>query len=85
VMTTNVTRFMMDVGDMVLGREPESVAKARDRAGRTWPAIIGFAVGCAFGAACEASLGPWSLALPTGLALLALAMALADSSDGGRR
>ena len=29
VMTTNITRFMMDVGDVMLGREPADVAKAR--------------------------------------------------------
>jgi uncharacterized membrane protein YoaK (UPF0700 family) len=85
VMTTNITHFMMDVGGVLLGRDPVEVATARSRAKRTWPAIVGFAAGCALGAACEASLGPWSLALPTGLALLALAMALADDSDGGRR
>ena len=85
VMTTNITRFMMDVGEVLLGRDLESVAKARGRAGRTWPAIVGFAAGCALGAACEARLGLWSLALPAGLALLALAMAPADSIDGGQR
>jgi uncharacterized membrane protein YoaK (UPF0700 family) len=61
VMTTNVTHFMLDLG------------KARGRAMRTLPAIAGFTVGCGLGAACEAAVGLWSLALPTGLALLALA------------
>jgi hypothetical protein len=37
---------------------------------------VGFATGCGLGAACEAAVGLWSLALPTGLALLALAMGL---------
>jgi uncharacterized membrane protein YoaK (UPF0700 family) len=37
VMTTNITRFMMDVGDVILARRPADVAKARDRAMRTWP------------------------------------------------
>ncbi|WP_233224435.1 hypothetical protein [Thiomonas sp. X19] len=40
---------------------------------RTWPAILGFALGCGLGAACEAAFGLLALALPTGLALLACA------------
>ena len=74
VMMTNVTRFMMDVGEMLMGRDSDEVARARSRAKHTWPAIVGFAVGCGLGAGCEARVGLWSLALPAGLALLALAM-----------
>jgi uncharacterized membrane protein YoaK (UPF0700 family) len=74
VMTTNITRFMMDVGDAMLGRRPADVDKARDRAMRTWPAIVGFAIGCGLGATCEAAIGLMSLGLPAGLALLAVAM-----------
>jgi uncharacterized membrane protein YoaK (UPF0700 family) len=84
VMTTNITRFMMDVVDVMLGRRPADVAKARDRAMRTWPTIVGFAIGCGLGAACEAAIGLMSLALPTGLALLAVAMGLAANLEGGR-
>jgi hypothetical protein len=40
------------------------------------PVIVGFAIGCGLGAAFEARAGLWSLALPTGLAVLALAMGL---------
>ncbi len=83
VMTTNITRFMMDVGDVILGRRPADVAKARDRAMRTWPAIVGFAVGCGLGATCEAAIGLRSLALPAGLALLALAMSANPRGDQG--
>ena len=82
VMTTNITRFMMDVGDVMLGRRPADVAKARDRAMRTWPAIVGFAVGCGLGATCEAAIGLRSLALPAGLALLAVAMSA--NAEGGQ-
>src|SRR5258705_13078403 len=57
VMTTNITRFMMDVGDVMLARRSADVAKARDRAMRTWPAIGGFAIGCGAGAVCEAGIG----------------------------
>ena len=75
VMTTNTTRFMM-VGEVMLGRELIDIAKARSRAMHTWPAIVGFAVGCGLGAACEAAIGLRCLALPTGLALLAFARGL---------
>jgi uncharacterized membrane protein YoaK (UPF0700 family) len=85
VMTTNVTRFMMDVGEVLLGRDPDEVAKARSRAKHTWPPIVGFTVGCGLGAACEATVGLWSLALPAGLALLAFAMGFAAKLDGGER
>jgi len=78
VMTTNLTRFMMDCGEVLLGRNSKSIAEARVRAKHTWPAVVGFATGCGLGAACEARFGLWSLALPTSLALLAFAIALAD-------
>jgi uncharacterized membrane protein YoaK (UPF0700 family) len=84
VMTTNLTRFMMDVGDVMLGRKPADVAKARNRAMRTWSAIVGFAIGCGLGATCEAAIGLRSLALPTGLALLAVAMGMAANLEGGQ-
>jgi uncharacterized membrane protein YoaK (UPF0700 family) len=84
VMTSNVTRFTMDVGAMLLGRDPAEVAQARRRAQHTWPAIVGFTVGCGLGAAGEAAVGLWSLALPAGLALLALALGVAATLDGGR-
>jgi uncharacterized membrane protein YoaK (UPF0700 family) len=78
VLTTNITRFVMDIGEVLLGGELDSVAKASNRAKRTLPAIIGFVTGCALGAACEALLGLWSFALPTGLAMLAFAMTVTD-------
>lgn len=84
VMTTNITRFVMDLGDVLLGRNPDSVAKSRIRAMRTWPAIVGFAAGCAIGAVCVHAVGLWSLALPTGLALLALAIVVLNKADAGR-
>jgi uncharacterized membrane protein YoaK (UPF0700 family) len=76
VMTSNVTRFTMDVAEMLLGRDPDAVAKARTRAKRTTQVIVGFAIGCGFGAIGEVTIGLWSLALPAGLALLALAIVL---------
>ena len=59
------------------------VAKARNRAARTLPVIVGFTVGCGLGAACEAALGTWSLALPAGLAMLAFAIGFAAELDDG--
>jgi uncharacterized membrane protein YoaK (UPF0700 family) len=81
VMTTNVTHFMLDLGEVLVGTDKAEVAKARNRARRTLPVILGFTIGGGLGAACEAAVGLWSLALPTGLALLAFAMGSAD----GRR
>ena len=46
VMTTNVTRFAMDLGEVLLRRDPDQVAKSR-RAKHTWPAIVGFTIGFA--------------------------------------
>jgi uncharacterized membrane protein YoaK (UPF0700 family) len=77
VMTSNVTRFAVDVGKMLLRGDPADVAKARHQATRTLPVSMSFAVGCGLGAPCEAALGMWSLALPAGLALLAFAMGFA--------
>jgi hypothetical protein len=42
----------------------------------TWPAIVGFAIGSGLGATCEAAIGLTSLALPVGLAVLAVAMGM---------
>jgi len=47
VMTTNITRYVMDVGEVLLGRDPDEVAQARRRAARAWPAIVGFTAGLA--------------------------------------
>jgi uncharacterized membrane protein YoaK (UPF0700 family) len=57
-MTSNVTQFAMSVGEMLVGGDPADIAESRKRAARTLPAILGFAVGCGFGAASEAAIGP---------------------------
>ena len=80
VMTTNVTRLMLDVGTVLFGREAADIAKAKSRALVTLPVVIGFAVGCALGAAAEAAIGLWSLILPTVLALFACVIATGHSS-----
>jgi uncharacterized membrane protein YoaK (UPF0700 family) len=78
VMTTNVTHFMVDLGETLVAGDAGRIAAARNRAMRTLPVLVGFTIGCGLGAAGEAIAGFWSLALPTGLALLAFAMGLAD-------
>jgi uncharacterized membrane protein YoaK (UPF0700 family) len=83
VMTTNVTHFAVDIGKVLRGGDPAETAQARNRAVRTLPAIVGFAIGCGVGAACEVMLGLWSLALPAGLALFALAIGFAVERDSG--
>jgi uncharacterized membrane protein YoaK (UPF0700 family) len=74
VMTTNLTRFVVDLGEILLGRDPGSRAKAAERARLTGTAIAGFVVGAGLGALCQAHVGLWSLAMPAGLALGALAV-----------
>lgn len=74
-MTTNITRFAMDLGEVLLGRNAGDQAKTGERAWRTGLAIAGFAIGCGLGAWCEAHARLWSLTLPIGLSLIALALA----------
>jgi uncharacterized membrane protein YoaK (UPF0700 family) len=74
VMTSNLTRFIMDVGEVLLGQAPTEVTVARHRAKHTWPVLLGFVLGAGLGAACFAVAGLKALALPAALALLALAM-----------
>ena len=81
VMTSNITRFVMDFGTVLLGRDPRDIASARNRATRAWPAIVGFAIGCGLGAVCEAAFGLQSLELPVRFALLALVLGLSVKPD----
>ena len=80
VLTTNITRFAIDLGDILLGRDSAEVAVARRRAHHTWPVIVGFTVGAALGAWCFANVGLWSLAMPAALALLAFFLGLQAGS-----
>jgi uncharacterized membrane protein YoaK (UPF0700 family) len=85
VMTTNVTRFMIDVGELLRRDGVRDPVAVRTRVSRTWTAIFGFALGCGLGASFEAAVGLLSLVLPAGLALLALGMGIAiDPSGDGR-
>lgn len=83
VMTTNLARFTMDLGTILLRADRDTMAGALDRANRTWPSILGFTAGCVLGALFEARFNLRSLALPTSLSLVALAAAMA--SDGERK
>jgi uncharacterized membrane protein YoaK (UPF0700 family) len=76
-MTTNVAHFMVDIAELLVGRDAAAIANADRRAARTFPVLLGFALGCGLGAALEAAAGLWSLALPAGLALVAFAIGLA--------
>jgi uncharacterized membrane protein YoaK (UPF0700 family) len=81
VMTTNVTRLMLDVGEVLAGRDNAKAVQARSRAIQTFPVILSFATGCLLGATGEAAAGLWSLALPTALALVAFGIAPTDRSN----
>jgi uncharacterized membrane protein YoaK (UPF0700 family) len=75
VMTTNVTRFALDVADVVIASDPRHRQEARAAAGHTWPQIVGFLIGCGIGAASEAAFGSWSAVSPVTLAIVAAAIA----------
>jgi uncharacterized membrane protein YoaK (UPF0700 family) len=57
VMTTNITRFAMDLGEVLLRRNSSDWAKTTERAWRNGLAIAGFVVGCGLGAWCQARAG----------------------------
>jgi uncharacterized membrane protein YoaK (UPF0700 family) len=81
VMTTNITRLMIDVGTVLVSGNAADLAKAKSRALNTLPVVIGFGIGCAFGAAGEAYVGLWSLMLPMALALFACVIATGRTAD----
>jgi uncharacterized membrane protein YoaK (UPF0700 family) len=83
VLTTNITLLATDIGEIILGGEAAAVAKARERAMRTWPAVLGFLLGCAIGAWCEAKVGLRALVLPAGFALFALALGMTAQPRNG--
>jgi uncharacterized membrane protein YoaK (UPF0700 family) len=83
VMTTNITELSIDLATLARVRgDPDDLARARRRASKTFPCVVGFVGGCAAGAALEVYFGLWALALPAVLA--ALAVPLGElSRDGG--
>jgi uncharacterized membrane protein YoaK (UPF0700 family) len=76
VMTTNIAYFMLALGELLAGGDDAVIASARKRAIHIFPVIVGFTIGCALGAAGQSAYGSWSLALPAGLAMLAVAMSV---------
>ena len=72
VMTTNVTHFVVALGELLARRDLSAAEKARKRMLHILPVLAGFVLGCALGAASEEAWGLRSLALPTALALLAV-------------
>ena len=83
VMTSNVAPgHVEDIGTLVVARSPVELAGSRQRAerlpGRRSSALL---PGCGLGAACEAMFGLRSLAVPTGLALLAFFMSVGRMTE----
>jgi uncharacterized membrane protein YoaK (UPF0700 family) len=76
VMTTNIAHFMLALGELLTSRDETVITSARKRAIHIFPVILGFGIGCALGVAGQSAYGSWSLALPTGLATLAVAMSV---------
>jgi uncharacterized membrane protein YoaK (UPF0700 family) len=74
VMTTNITHFTLALGEVLAGGNEAVVASARQRVIHIFPVIVGFTLGCALGAAGQAAYGSWSVSLPVGLALVAVAI-----------
>ena len=72
VMTTNVTHFVVALGELLACRDLSTADKARKRMLHILPVLVGFVLGCALGAASEEAWGLRSLGLPTALALLAV-------------
>jgi uncharacterized membrane protein YoaK (UPF0700 family) len=72
VMTTNVTHFVLALGVLLYGGADNNIAAARRQIVHLLPVILGFTLGCALGAAAQSAYGSWSIAMPTGLALLTL-------------
>jgi hypothetical protein len=66
---------------VLLQVDRDEIVTARDRASKTWPSIVGFTVGCGFGALCESQLDLRSLVLPTTPSLVALAISITSSGD----
>jgi uncharacterized membrane protein YoaK (UPF0700 family) len=74
-MTTNITQLTVDLATLARGLEkPDDLTRARQRAGVTFPCVVGFVAGCAAGATLEVRFGLWALALPVALAVLAVAL-----------
>jgi len=76
MMTTNITRFTLEFVEVLIGRDPEDVAKSRQQTKLYFLAILGFTAGAAIGALAFRLLAFWSLLIPTALAALTVVMSL---------
>jgi uncharacterized membrane protein YoaK (UPF0700 family) len=87
VMTTNITQLTIDVARLVTHRrQPDDLATARHRARVTSSCVAGFVSGAAIGAVLEVHGGLWAMALPVGLAAVAVLLGerRTDGRSGGR-
>jgi uncharacterized membrane protein YoaK (UPF0700 family) len=75
VMTTNITKLVLDVSEALLGRRGDVVARAERSAATGLAEMTGFIVGCALGAVAETAIGVRAMALPAGFVLGALMLA----------
>jgi uncharacterized membrane protein YoaK (UPF0700 family) len=80
VMTTNVTRLMLALSAVLVGRDAADVAAAKSRVLHILPVVIGFVIGCTLGAAGCAAAGLWSLMLPTALACFACVIGMTGTA-----
>jgi uncharacterized membrane protein YoaK (UPF0700 family) len=76
VVTTDITLLTTDFGEILLGRDAGRITKARRRAKHTWPAVLGFLLGCAVGAWLEGRISLRALVLPVGFAFIAIVLAM---------
>lgn len=81
VMTTNITRLTIELVQVLVSRDIDTVAKARHEVKLILPTLVAFTAGAALGALCFKLFGSWSLVLPTGLALLAVL--ISNQADHG--
>ena len=81
VLTMNVSRFVLAVGDSLTGRNADDRMKARTTVRHTWPLIAGFLIGCGLGAACEAAFSVGAPVLPLALGASALVMSFAPDAE----
>lgn len=72
VMTTNVTRFVMDSMEVFIHKHSPEAVDAKKRALNILPVIIGFIIGCAAGALLEAHFGLFALLLSVTTGFLSL-------------
>jgi uncharacterized membrane protein YoaK (UPF0700 family) len=82
VMTTNVTNFVLALGQWLVPLRAGVRQEAHLKAMRLLPVIVGFILGCALGAAAETAYGLRAMHLPVALALLALLIGLRVGARG---